>query len=63
MRCATFEFKDHKLWLNIFAENKPNLAPGPHWSAELHGIWDLHRAKFDRVEFKPGEISIRKPED
>jgi hypothetical protein len=59
----TFEFKDHKLLLNIFAENRPNLAPGPHWSAELHGAWDLDKARFDKVEFKPGEISIRKPED
>jgi len=24
------EFKDHKLLLNIFADNKPNLAGGPH---------------------------------
>ncbi len=60
---VTFEFKDHKLSLNIFAENRPNLAPGPHWSAELHGIWDLDKAKFDKVDFKPGEISIRKPEE
>ena len=37
-----FEFKDHKLLLNISAENKPNLAPGPVWSAELHGR-PLHR--------------------
>ena len=60
---VTFEFKDHKLLLNIFAENRPNLAPGPHWSAELHAIWDLDKAKFDKVDFRPGKISIRKPED
>jgi hypothetical protein len=60
---VTFAFKDHKLLLNIFAENRPNLASGPHWSAELHGIWDLDKAKFEKVDFKPGEISIRKPED
>ncbi len=59
----SFEFKDHKLLLNISAENKPNLAPGPIWSAELHGIWDLDKAKFDKVDFKPGEISVRKPEE
>jgi hypothetical protein len=58
-----FEFKDHKLLLNISAENKPNLAPGPVWSAELHGVWDLDKAKFDKVDFKPGEISVRKPEE
>jgi hypothetical protein len=59
----SFEFEDHKLLLNISAENKPNLAPGPVWSAELHGIWDLDKAKFDKVDFRPGEISVRKPED
>jgi hypothetical protein len=58
-----FEFKDNKLLLNISAENKPNLASGPVWSAELHGIWDLDGAKFDKVDFKPGEISVRRPED
>lgn len=59
----SFEFEDHKLLLNISAENKPNLAPGPVWSAELHGIWDVDKAKFDKVDFRPGEISVRKPED
>jgi hypothetical protein len=59
----SFEFKDHKLLLNISAENKPNLAPGPVWSAELYGVWDLDNAKFDKVDFKPGEISVRKPQD
>jgi hypothetical protein len=59
----SFEFKDHKLLLNIFAENKPNLAPGPVWSAELHAVWDLAKAKFDKVDFTPGGISVRKPQD
>jgi len=26
-------------------------------------IWDLDKAKFEKVDFKPGEISIRKPEE
>jgi hypothetical protein len=59
----SFEFKDQKLLLNIFAENKPNLAAGPVWSAELHAVWDLDKARFDKVDFKPGEISVRKPQD
>jgi hypothetical protein len=54
------EFKDHKLLLNIFADNKPNLAGGPHWTAELHGVWDLDKAKFDKVDFRPGRIEVRK---
>jgi hypothetical protein len=62
-RGKEIEFKDRKLILNIFAENKPNLAPGPVWSAELHAIWDLDKAKFDKADFTPGEISVRKPQD
>lgn len=58
-----FEFKDDTLLLDIRAENKPNLAAGPIWSAELRAIWNLKTGKFDKVDFKPGEISIRKPED
>jgi hypothetical protein len=53
------KFKGDKLLLNIFAENNPNLAPGPHWSAELRGIWNLKQAKFEKIDFRPGEISIR----
>ena len=62
-RAREMEFKDRKLILNIFAENKPNLAPGPAWSAELHAVWDLDKARFDKVDFEPGEISVRKPQD
>jgi len=58
-----FEFKGDTLLLDILAVNRPNLAPGPHWSAELHAVWDLDKARFDKVDFKPGEISIRKPEE
>ncbi|MGC2626137.1 MAG: hypothetical protein WA269_04795 [Candidatus Udaeobacter sp.] len=58
-----FEFKGDTLLLDIRAENKPNLASGPIWSAELRGVWNLRTGKFDKVDFKPGEISVRKPED
>jgi hypothetical protein len=54
----SFEFKDHKLLLNIFADNKPNLASGLHWTAQLHAIWNLDTAKFDKVDFRPGKIGI-----
>ncbi len=57
---VTFEFKGRSLSLNILAENRPNLAPGPHWSAELHAVWNLDKAKFEKVDFKPGEIEVRK---
>jgi hypothetical protein len=59
----SFEFKDHKLLLNVSAENKPNLAPGPVWSAELHAVWDLDKARFDKVDFEPGKISVRKQQE
>ena len=58
-----FEFKADTLLLDIRAENKPNLAPGPIWSAELRAVWNLKSSKFTKVDFKPGEISIRKPEN
>jgi hypothetical protein len=44
------ELNDQKLILNIFAENKPNLAPGPVWSSRLHAVWDLDKAAFDKVD-------------
>jgi hypothetical protein len=58
-----FEFKGDTLLLDIQAENKPNLASGPIWSAELRGVWNLTGGKFDKVDFQPGKISVRKPED
>jgi hypothetical protein len=33
-----FEFKGDTLLLDIQAENKPNLAPGPIWSAKLRAV-------------------------
>ena len=57
------KFKGDKLLLHIFAENNPNLAPGPHWSAELRGVWNLKQAKFEKIDFRPGKISIRKQEN
>ena len=58
-----FEFKGRQVMVNLYAENKPNVAPGPIWSAELLGLWNFDTGKFDKVDFKPGEISIRKPEE
>lgn len=54
-----FEFKGRKLLLNLFSDTVPNLAAGPHRTAELHAIWDLDKAKFEKVDFGPGEIEIR----
>jgi hypothetical protein len=44
--------------LDLSADNKPNLAAGPHWTAELHAIWNLDAAKFDKVSFEPGKTEI-----
>jgi hypothetical protein len=54
-----FKFDGRKLVLDLAADNKPNLAPGPHWTAELHAIWNLDTAKFDKVDFRPGKIEVR----
>ena len=57
-----FEFKGRKLLLNLFADNKPNLSTGPHWTASLHAVWNLDKADFDEVDFRPGPIELR-PEE
>jgi hypothetical protein len=54
-----FVFKGRKLLLDLAADNKPNGAGGPGWSATLRATWDLDKAKFDSVEFRPGRVSIR----
>ncbi len=54
-----FQFDDHRLVLDLFADNKPNLAPGPDWTASLRGVWNLDTAKFEKVDFRPSETSIR----
>jgi hypothetical protein len=54
-----FEFKGHKLLLNLFADNKPNLSSGPHWTASLQAVWNLDTAEFDKVDFRPGPIELR----
>jgi hypothetical protein len=55
-----FKFDERKLLLDLAADNKPNLAGGPHWTAELHAIWNLDTGKFDKVDFRPGKIEVRK---
>ena len=59
---ADFDFKGRKLLLTLHAENKPNVAPGPISEAELHAIWDLDAGKFEKVDFPPSKIGIRKAE-
>lgn len=53
------EFKGRKLSVNLFADNSPNLASGPHWTAEFHAVWNVDTAKFEEVDFRPGEIEVR----
>jgi hypothetical protein len=54
-----FEFKGRKLVLHLFAANKPNLAPGVHWSATLKGAWDLDAGKLEKVRLTPGKVEVR----
>jgi hypothetical protein len=56
---ADLEFKGRKLILNLFADNKPNLASGPHWTASLHAVWNIDKSKFEKIDFRPGLIEER----
>ena len=48
------EFKGHKMLLNLFADNKPNLSITPHWTASLHAVWNLDTAELENVDFRRG---------
>ena len=50
-----FKFNGRRLEVYLGADNKPNLAPGPHWTAELFATWNLDTAKFEKVDFRPGK--------
>ncbi len=54
-----FDFRGRKVVVNLFADNKPNLAPGPHWSALLNATWDLDRGEFTRTRLKKFPITVR----
>ena len=54
-----FEFKGHKMLLNLFADNKPNLSITPHWTASLHAVWNLDTAELENIDFRPGPIEER----
>ena len=58
-----FKFDGRKMQIYLAADNKPNLAPGPHWTADLKAVWNLDTGKFEKVDFQPGEITVRKPQD
>jgi hypothetical protein len=54
-----FEFMGHKMVLNLFADNKPNLSVTPHWTASLHAVWNLDTAELENADFRPGPIEER----
>jgi len=56
---AELEFKGHKMLLNLFADNKPDLSVTPHWTASLHAVWNLDTAELEHVDFEPGPIELR----
>ena len=58
-----FKFDGRKVLLYLEAANKPNLAPGPTWSAELDAVWNLDTGKFDKADLHPEEIGFRKPDE
>jgi len=58
-KAPDFEFRGRQLHLHLAADNKPNLAPGPHWTAQLRAIWDFDTGKFEKIDFRPGPITLR----
>jgi hypothetical protein len=58
-----FKFDGRKVLVYLEADNKPNLAPGPTWGAELDAVWNLDTGKFEKVHLHPEEIGFRKPEE
>lgn len=56
-----FSFRGRKLVLNLFADNKPNMAAGPHWSATLKAVWNLDTGKFEKTRLIPGPVEVRDP--
>lgn len=54
-----FAFRGRQLAVNLFADNKPNLAPGPHWTARLKAVWNLDSGKFEEIAFRPGKTEVR----
>jgi hypothetical protein len=55
----SYQFKGRRLLLNFFADNKPNLAGGPHWSATLEAVWDPDQGRFRSVKLDPGPVEWR----
>jgi hypothetical protein len=51
-----FEFKGHRMLLNFFADNKPDLSVTPHWTASLHAVWNLDTAESEDIDFRPGPM-------
>jgi hypothetical protein len=62
-RRPDFKFDGRKVLIYLEADNKPNLAPGPTWGAELDAVWNLDTGKFDKVDIHPEEIGFRKADD
>jgi hypothetical protein len=62
-RRPDFKFDGRKVLIYLEADNKPNLAPGPTWSAELDAVWDLDTGKFEKADLHGEEIGFRKPDE
>ena len=62
-RRPDFKFDGRKVLIYLEADNKPNLAPGPIWGAELDAVWNLDTGKFEKIDLHPEEIGFRKPDE
>lgn len=57
-----FEFRGRHLRIDTRADNSPNLAPGPYWSARVRAVWDLDRGRLEKVRLTPGPVGVRSVE-
>jgi hypothetical protein len=62
-RRPDFKFDGRKVLIYLEADNKPNLAPGPIWGAELDAVWNLDTGKFEKIDLHPEEIGFREPDE
>lgn len=53
-----FQIKGRKVLLDLYADNKPNMAAGPNWTATLKATWSLDKGAFEKTKLIPGEIKI-----
>jgi len=52
-------FQKNGLTFHLHADNKPNMAPGPHWSANLTATWNSGHSRLENIQIEKIPVSIR----